>query len=157
MSDEFGSPQEAAMHVRRADSRWQAAVHGFDPYPDRLRRLAEAAEAERKALLFADLCNVKWKPQPGARGLRLAAELNPGNRIGPEKLWVKFDKALDQLGVALEGDGFAQLRRIRRYRPRRSRSPSARAGRRNRQDGLGFVALRAPFGLRPGACSPCQT
>ena len=55
MSDEFGSPQEAAMHVRRADSRWQAAVHGFDPYPDRLRRLADAAEAERKALLFADL------------------------------------------------------------------------------------------------------
>ncbi len=55
MSDEFGSPQEAAMHVRRADSRWQAAVHGFDAYPDRLRRLADAAEAERKALLFADL------------------------------------------------------------------------------------------------------
>ena len=66
-------------------------------------------KAERKALLFADLCNVKWKPQPGARGLRLAAELDPGNRIGPEKLWAKFDKALDQLGVALEGDGFAQL------------------------------------------------
>ena len=46
MTDTFGTPQEAAMHVRRADSRWQAAVHGFDPYPDRLRRLAEA---ERKA------------------------------------------------------------------------------------------------------------
>jgi hypothetical protein len=29
--------------------------------------------------------------------------------IGAEKLWAKFDKALDQLGVALEGDGFAQL------------------------------------------------
>jgi hypothetical protein len=109
MSDEFGSVQEATMHVRRADGRWQAAVHGFDPYPDRLRRLAEAAEGERRALLFAELCNVKWKPQPGARGLRLAAELDPGNRIGPEKLWAKFDKALDQLGVALEGDGFAQL------------------------------------------------
>ena len=50
-----------------------------------------------------------WKPQPGARGLRLAAELDPGNRIGPEKLWAKFDKALDQLGSALEGDGFAAL------------------------------------------------
>ena len=103
MTDEFGSPQEAAMHVRRADSRWQAAVHGFDPYPDRLRRLAEAAEAERKALLFADLCNVKWKPQPGARGLRLAAELDPGNRLGPEKLWAKFDEALDQLGDRARG------------------------------------------------------
>jgi hypothetical protein len=107
MTDQFGSPQEAAMHVRRADARWQAAVHGFDPYPDRLRRLAEAAEAERKALLFADLCNVKWKPQPGARGLKLAAELDPGNRLGPEKLWAKFDQALDELGTALEGDGFA--------------------------------------------------
>src|ERR1700694_1719179 len=109
MSDEFGSVQEATMHVRRADARWQAAVHGFDPYPDRLRRLAAAAGGERKALFFADLCSVKWKPQPGARGLQLAAELDPGNRIGPEKLWAKFDKALDQLGVALEGDGFAEL------------------------------------------------
>ena len=100
------------MHVRRADSRWQAAVHGFDPYPDRLRRLAEAAEGERKALLFADLCNVKWKPQPGARGLRLAAELDPGNRIGPETLWSKFDDALERLGVGLEGNGFAQLAEV---------------------------------------------
>jgi hypothetical protein len=109
MSDEFGTVQEAMMHVRRADSRWQAAVHSFDSYPDRLRRLAEAADGERKALLFAELCNVKWKPQPGARGLRLAIGLDPGNRIGPEKLWAKFDKALDQLGVALEGDGFGAL------------------------------------------------
>jgi hypothetical protein len=54
-------------------------------------------------------CNVKWKPQPGASGLRLAAELDPGNRIGPEKLEAKFDEALDQLGIALEGDGFAAL------------------------------------------------
>ena len=100
MSDEFGSVQEATMHVRRADARWQAAVHGFDPYPDRLRRLAEAAEGERRALLFAELCNVKWKPQPGARGLRLAAELDPGTRIGPEKLWAKFDKALDDRNVS---------------------------------------------------------
>ncbi len=40
---------------------------------------------------------------------RLAAELDPGNRIGPEKLWAKFDEALDQLGIALEGDGCAEL------------------------------------------------
>jgi hypothetical protein len=46
---------------------------------------------------------------PGARGLRPTVELNPGNRIGPEKLWATFGKALDQLGIALEGDGFAQL------------------------------------------------
>ena len=52
---------------------------------------------------------MKWKPQPGARGLRLAAELDPGNRIGPEDLWARFDEALDQLGIALEGHGFAQL------------------------------------------------
>ncbi len=97
------------MHVRRADSRWQAAVHGFDPYPDRLRRLAEAAEAERRALLFADLCNVKWKPQPGARGLKLAAELNPGQPRRPGEALGQVRQALDQLGVALEGDGFAEL------------------------------------------------
>jgi hypothetical protein len=91
------------------DAYWWAAVRGFDPYRDRLRRLAEAAEAERKALLFAQLCNVKWKPHPGARGLRLAAELDPGNRIGPEKLWAKSDKSLDQQESAPEGEGFAAL------------------------------------------------
>ena len=89
--------------------RWEMVVHKLSvgEMPPKGKRQPSAAE--RKALLFADLCNVKWKPQPGARGLRLAAELDPGNRIGPEKLWAKFDKALDQLGVALEGDGFAQL------------------------------------------------
>ncbi len=112
MSDEFGSVQEATMHIRRADARWQAAVHAFDPYPDRLRRLAEAAEGERKALLFADLCNVRWKPQSDTRDLRLAFGLEPGNRIGPEDLWVKFDHALEQLGVALEGDGFVALAEV---------------------------------------------
>ncbi len=40
---------------------------------------------------------------------RLAAERDPGNRIGPQTLWAKFDEALDQLGIALEGDGFAEL------------------------------------------------
>jgi hypothetical protein len=51
------------------------------------------------------------------------------NRIGLEKLWVKFDKALDQLGVALEGDGFAQLAAVSAsrlvHRPSRRRSAIA--------------------------------
>jgi len=80
-----------------------AGVHGFEPCPDRRSRLAEGAEGERKALLVADLCNVKWKSQPGARGLRLAADLDRATRSALRKLWAKFDKALDQLGIALAG------------------------------------------------------
>jgi hypothetical protein len=40
-------------------------------------------------------------------GSRLSSTRATG--IGPEKLWAKFDEALDQLGIALEGDGFAEL------------------------------------------------
>jgi hypothetical protein len=112
MSDEFGTVQEATMHVRRADARWQEAVHSFDPYAERLRRLADAAEAERRALVFAELCNVPWQPVTGARGLRLAEDLDSGTRPGPDSLWAPFDQALERLGVALEGDGFAGVAEV---------------------------------------------
>ncbi len=103
MNETFGSRQEAAEHLRRADSRWTEAVRTFHAYPERLRRLAEAAETQRKAFLFADLCEIKWKPRENARNLHLAPELEPPNRIGPPKLWAKFDHAQKHFGDALAG------------------------------------------------------
>ncbi len=103
--------------MREADARWASALRGLASYPDRLRTFADAAEEQSRALTLADLANVRWKPRPGARKLRFPFEVGPtGERPGPPTLWGKFDGAVKQLGVALEGDSikpiaeaFAQL------------------------------------------------
>ena len=101
-----------------------------------------------RPLLFAELCNVKWKPQPRAHGLRLAAELDPGNRIGPEKLWAKFDKALDHLGVALEGRRLHAARRRVRFAIGRG-EPDRRRSRARRSDQPDWLSLAStPPGQR---------
>ena len=109
--------QLAIEQMREADGRWAAALRGLDSYPQRLRALAEAAEEESRALTLADLANVKWTPRPGARKLRFPYEVGPArNRPGPAATWGRFDRAVKQLGLALEGDSikpiadaFAQL------------------------------------------------
>ena len=106
--------------MRQADGRWAAALRGLDSYPQRLRALADAAEEQSRALTLADLANVKWKPRPGARKLRFPYEVQPaGNRPGPPATWGRFDRAVKQLGLALEGDSikpiaeaFAQISRL---------------------------------------------
>ena len=124
MTDEFGSPQEAAMHVRRADSRWQAAVHGFDPYPDRLRRLAEAAEAERKALLFADLCNVNGSLSlargPGSRQSSTPGTGSARRNYGPSSIMPSTSSGSPSRATASP----SWPRSLVRFRPRRLRSPT---------------------------------
>ncbi len=109
MSDQFGTVDEAVLHVRRADAHWEAALQAFDAYPDRLRRLAEAAEQERKALLFAEVCSVRWRPLDAGPDFSLARDLEPGNRPGPDSIWTEFDQAVKQIGAALGGDGHAAL------------------------------------------------
>jgi hypothetical protein len=111
------SSHVAIEQLRQADGRWAAALRGLDSYPQRLRALAEAAEEESRALTLADLANVKWKPRPGARKLRFPDEVQPASdRAGPPAIWARFDRAVKQIGVALEGDSikliaevFAQL------------------------------------------------
>jgi excisionase family DNA binding protein len=109
MAETFGTKQEAAEHIRRADAKWTDAVRAFQTYPERLRRLAEAAETQRKAFMFAELCDVKWKARENARGLRLAPELEPGNRLGPPQLWKRFDKAQTSFGEALAGESIRDI------------------------------------------------
>lgn len=122
MSEPLVSTQAAIEQLRRADERWGAAVRGLKPYAERLRELADAAEHESRALLLSDLANVKWNPRPGARNIRLAYEVEEeSGRPGPRPLWARFDRAVKQLGVALEGeriraiaDAFSQLSAIAR-------------------------------------------
>lgn len=117
MSEPLISTQTANTQLCRADERWAAAVRGLKPYTERLRELADAAEHESRALLLSDLANVKWNPRPGARNVRLAYEVEASSgRPGPRNLWARFDRALKQLGIALEGesvraiaDAFSQL------------------------------------------------
>ena len=109
MSANFGSRQEALQHLRVADNKWTEAVRTFRPYSERLRRLAEAAEAQRKAFLYAEVCGVKWKPRENAQNLSLAPDLEPPNREGPPNLWAKFDKAQKRFGSALAGESLMAI------------------------------------------------
>ena len=110
MSRALVPPQVAIDQMREADGRWAAALRGLDSYPDRLRAFADAAEEESRALTLADLANVRWKPRPGASKLRFPYEVHPaGDRPGPPATWGKFDRAVRQLGVALEGDSIKPI------------------------------------------------
>jgi hypothetical protein len=102
---------DALEQLRRADQRWNAAVHAFDSYPVRLRTLAEAAKLRSRALTLADLANITGKPRPGARDLRvLAYELSEASgRPGPKKTWQRFDQIVEDLGAALERGTFTEL------------------------------------------------
>jgi hypothetical protein len=84
-----------------------AALGGFDPYVERLQRLAEAAGEERKALLFAELCGVPWSAENAGVGYSPAEDLKPENRPGPEGTWTDFDKAVKQLNRATGESRFA--------------------------------------------------
>jgi hypothetical protein len=103
-------PGQAVERVREADVQWKAALAGLASYPARLRTLAEAAEEQSRALMLANLANVQWKPRPGASKLSFPYEVRPGSgRPGPPATWRRFDDAVKQLGLALEGDSMKQL------------------------------------------------
>ena len=104
MSSDIGSREDAAQHLRAADSRWTAAVRTFYSYPARLRRLAEAAESQRKAYLYADISGIGWKPRRSTGEFHLGPELEPPQRVGAPALWKKFDVAVQSLGKALAGE-----------------------------------------------------
>jgi hypothetical protein len=105
VSEPLVSKQTAIEQLRKADERWGAAVRGLKPYAERLRELAEAAEHESRALLLSDLANVKWHPRPGARNIKLAYEVEEhSGRPGPKAVWARFDRAVKELGVVLEGE-----------------------------------------------------
>jgi hypothetical protein len=106
---EFGSRTEAAQRLEMADAIWREAIRALDDYEIRLRRLADAAEGERKAMLFADLCNVRWRPRKGTQNLRLAPELEPPLRRGPPELWATFDHAREHFGEALGGNSLMAI------------------------------------------------
>jgi hypothetical protein len=99
------SPRTVRERAAPAVQHWEAAIRAFDPYPDRLRDLADAAHEQAQVLMMAELAQMPWPSKPGAREISLAEGLEPaGGREGPETLWKAFDRQLRALGEAMEGD-----------------------------------------------------
>lgn len=110
MSEALASKSDAIEQLRKADERWASALRGFDAFPVRLRTLAEAANNRSRALMLAELANITWIPRPGASNVRLAYELEEASgRPGPKAKWARFDGAVKEMGLALEGDSITAV------------------------------------------------
>ncbi len=103
--------QEVVEQLHSADELWdsaQAASENAPPdlgFPKRIRAFADACEQEASSLgRAASLQGFSWTPMPDQRHMILSHELRPGaNRPGPLALWQKFDRAVERLGIAMEG------------------------------------------------------
>jgi excisionase family DNA binding protein len=106
-----GEMEEILNGIRQADEEWRAAQAASEsPPPDpgfanRVRDLAFACDHQGTYLSrAARILGFRWTPLPRRRGMTISYELRPGaNRPGPAELWLEFDRAVEQLGVAMEG------------------------------------------------------
>lgn len=106
-----GEMEEIIKGLQLADEVWQgaqAASENAPPdsgFPYRVRALAEACEHQAAWLLkAAQTQGFEWTPLPDRRRMALSHELRPGaNRPGPPALWAEFDRAVQRLGIAMEG------------------------------------------------------
>jgi hypothetical protein len=92
------------------ESAWRDALRASaqaPPDPGFIVRIKDIAEAAaRKAAALDDLGDQEprpwWQRQAGLPGGLLSYELRPGgNRPGPAELWLRFDRAVDELGRAM--------------------------------------------------------
>jgi excisionase family DNA binding protein len=103
--------QEIVEELQVADEVWEQAQTASenappDPgFPHRLRALAEGSERKARSLARAGwIKGFAWTPIPDGRQMIVSPELRPGaNRPGPPELWEQFDRAVQRLGVAMEG------------------------------------------------------
>lgn len=110
------SNPEAVEHVSPggwlgfAESAWRDALRASamaPPDPRFLVRVRDIAEAAaRKAAALANMGEHEpaawWQRQSALPGGYLSYELRPGAiRTGPAELWARFDRAVEQLGLAM--------------------------------------------------------
>jgi excisionase family DNA binding protein len=104
--------RDAVKGLQEAGAIWDAALEASENAPPdpgfvhRLRAIAAAAERQRDALNRARVIpGFTWKPVPYTEDMILSNELRPGaNRPGPELLWDSFDRTVDRLALAMEGN-----------------------------------------------------
>ena len=102
--------------VRDAQCAWAGAMRSHELAPPdagfrgRLRTLSDAADAMRATHARALEAGLAWRPVEGSERARPPYELRPGTgRRGPEKLWARFDAAVERLNQAGAGDSLADL------------------------------------------------
>jgi excisionase family DNA binding protein len=103
--------QQIIGELQVADEVWEDAQTASenappDPgFPHRVRALAEACERQANSLgKAARIEGFAWTPLPGRRHMILSHETRPGaNRPGPGELWDEIDRAVQRLGIAMEG------------------------------------------------------
>ena len=106
-----GEMEEIITSIQLADEAWhqaQAASENAPPDPgfaDRMLALADACEQQATSLLrAAQTSGFDWTPIPDRRRMAISHELRPGgNRPGPPELWAEYDRAVQRLGIAMEG------------------------------------------------------
>jgi hypothetical protein len=101
--------QQAVNALREADVRFEYALYGMDSFPERMRKLSEAAREESRAMELAVLANIQW-PGRDSDLASLGSDVAPGSdRPGPQRLWVEIDQALVGVKHALAGTSMKQL------------------------------------------------
>jgi excisionase family DNA binding protein len=103
--------QEVVERLDQADALWQSAQDASENAPPdpgfagRVRAFAKACEEEAGALgMAASIEGFSWTPSLDQRYMALSHELRPGaNRPGPANLWQRFDRTVQRLGIAMEG------------------------------------------------------
>ena len=111
---------DAITRLDSAQKSWTDALeaHWSAPpapgYDERLLQLANAAEEQASAFRFADREGLAWRPLPNAStSLQPPPELRPDfNRTGPPELWARFDDAVRELGLALEGVSSVRIAQV---------------------------------------------
>jgi hypothetical protein len=111
-------PSVAFEQLNIADDRWETAIRASaaappDPgFAGRLRAIASAAEQEAAAFRLADAAGLAWPVLPEAADLTLSYELRRGGtRRGPDDLWDRFDAAVSDLALALQGVALSAISR----------------------------------------------
>ena len=150
--------EELVEALQLAETVWDSAQAAsenppLDPgFPDRVRALADACERQAKSLgRAASVEGFAWTPLPDQRHMIVSHELRPGaDRPGPAKLWQESDRAVQRLGIAMEGRIMCavalQYRDLARPRTR-DRSRNDRSGLvRSTVDQLGWRACH-PYHL----------
>jgi hypothetical protein len=101
--------QQAVNAIREADVRFEYALYGMDSFPQRMRKLSEAAREESRAMELAVLANIQW-PGRDSDLSSLGSDVAPGvDRPGPKRLWAEIDQTLAGVKHALAGTSMKQL------------------------------------------------